>query len=266
MAWRNKVFSTRDFIVFPLGVVIIQCLAALLANRYMFHPVKGGYDESLDGLVCIGTNDHKVVAVLTGPARGKKAIIYCHGNMEDATSGGGRFSEIADNGYTIATIEYPGYGLADGHPNEADCYRNAHRLYDWLVGERGFSGGEIFVVGYSLGTGVAVELAATREVAGLWLEAPFLSASRVITRIRLLLIDPFPNVSRIGQINCPLVILHGTDDKVIPFRQGRALYGMAKGMRTFVPIVGAGHTDFVERLGGSKYQKLLMDFLEGAEK
>lgn len=262
MAWTDRLFRKRDILVAIAGMVIIQVLASLLINRFMFHPFTDGYDSTLDGYVDIGTNGMSIAARVLGLHRGKGAVIYCHGNAEDLTSMDGRFGSLLSAGYTIATFDYPGYGLSDGSPNEEGCYRNAHRVLDWLVENRGFATNEIFVVGYSIGTGVAVELAASHGVAGLWLEAAYASAPRILTRIRLLLTDPFPSCDRIGQVECPVVILHGTDDHVIPYSQGWKLYQHARQPKWFIPVIGAGHADFIDTLGRDKYESCLLRFLQ----
>ena len=261
MAWINRLFRKRDLFVLIVGLAIMQGLACLLINRFMFHPVKGGYDKTLDGYVDIGTNGTTVAARTIGPSKGKKAILYCHGNAEDLTSIDGRFDELIGKGFTVATFDYPGYGLSGGTPNEAGCYRNAHRLYDWLISDRGFAARDIFVIGYSIGTGVAVELAASHEVGGLWLEAAYLSAPRSITRLRILFVDPFPNCNRIKDVKCPIVMLHGNSDSVIPYSQGRRLYDLAPRPKWFVTIDDAGHDDFIEVMGHEKYIGTMLHFL-----
>lgn len=251
----------RGILALLVGMAILQIAICTQINRFMFHPVKEGYSESSQGYVDIGTNGVRIAAIVSGPRHGKAAIIFFHGNAEDATSAKYRFAGLAKDGYTVCAVDYPGYGLSDGSPNETGCYRVAHRLYDWLVEERGFSPKEIFAVGFSIGTGVAVELASSRHVAGLWLEAPYLSAPRIVTRKRILAIDPFPSYSRIADVECPLVVMHGTNDKIIPFSQGKALYDLAKDPKTFVPVPFAGHNDLVETYGFGKYEDLMREFL-----
>ena len=148
-----------------------------------------------------------------------------------------------------------------GSPDEAGCYRSAHRLYDWLIHDKGFAAKDIVVVGYSIGTGVATELAASREVGGLWLEAAYLSAPRVVTRVRLLPIDPFPNCERIKDVKCPIVMLHGTADSIIPYSHGRKLFDLAPKPKWFIPVDDAGHTDFIDRMGRSRYEEKLLSFM-----
>ena len=261
MAWTNRMFRWRDIATLMVGFSLVQVLSYVFINRLMFHPVKDGYSETFPAFVDIGTNGCRMAAIVSGPKRGKAAIIYCHGNAEDATSVLDRFAGMASGGYTIASVDYPGYGLSDGNPNEIGCYRVAHRLYDWLVHERGFATNEIFVVGYSIGTGVAVELAASRPVAGMWLEAPYLSAPRIVTRMRLLVVDSFPSYLRIENVKCPILIMHGTDDRIVPFSQGKALFELANEPKFFVPISLAGHDNFIEVYGEDNYENLLRDFL-----
>lgn len=258
-----KLFRKRDTLVLLGGFVAVQILAALLINRFMFHPFRGGYDKLMTGYVNIGTNGCELSAVVLGPERGKKAVIYCHGNAEDISVVQGRFSALTAAGYTVAAMEYPGYGQTEGSPTEDGCYENAHRLYDWLVGERGFRPEDIVVVGYSIGTGVAVELAVSRRVSGLWLEAPYMSAPRVVTRKRILLVDPFPSCTRIARIGCPLLVMHGTSDWIVPYSQGRALFDVAQEPKRFVSVEGAGHTDFIEKLGSEEYDRMLLAFVGG---
>lgn len=261
MALINKLFCARDFFVLILGVMVMQVLVWLLINRFMFHPVSGGYDQNLDGYVALEVNGEKVAVRVLGPRRGRKAILFCHGNAEDLTSLDGRFDHLVADGVTVATFDYPGYGLSDGSPSEAGCYRNCHVLYDWLVNTRNFLPKDIFVVGFSIGSGVAVELAATREVGGLWLEAPFLSAPRAVTRVRLFWVDSFPNIDRMVNVHCPVVVMHGTADRIIPFSQGKQLAAAVSVPKRFIPVDGAGHEDLIMTYGVKNYEHELREFL-----
>ena len=78
-----------------------------------------------------------------------------------------------------------------------------------------------------------------------------------MTKVRVLPIDPFPNLKRIGKIKCPLTIIHGTDDSIIPFSQGKELFGLAPGPKQFVAVEGADHNDLIAVLGLGEYRKLL---------
>ena len=248
-------------------VVVLLVLVIGIAgiNMLMFHPgmVKGGYDATTPGYVDIGTNGVKIAAVVLGPERGKKAILRCHGNAEDMMGTLWALGGLASQGFTVASVDYPGYGLSDGSPDEKGCYRNVHRLYDWLVETRGFKPEDIIVDGFSIGTGPATELASTKPVGGLILEAAFLSAPRAVTRVRLLPIDPFPNLKRIADVKCPLLMIHGTADRVVPYSQGKALYELANEPKRFESIKGGDHNTLVKDIGLGSYLKLIKEFAEG---
>ena len=248
---------------------ILACVAVVAlivgtgcVNSLMFHPeaCKGGYGESTEGYVDIGTNGVKIAAIVLGPERGKKAILRCHGNVEDAANSLFALRYLARRGFTVACVDYPGYGLSDGTPDEEGCYRNIHRLYDWLIEKRGFKPEDIVVDGFSIGTGPATELAATKPVGGLVLEAPFLSAPRVVTRIRILPIDPFPNLKMIKDVKCPVLIIHGTVDSVIPHRHGKKLFKLANEPKRLIPVEGADHNDLVFKMGAERYLKAIEKF------
>ena len=255
------------------SVRVLSCVAVVAlivgtgcVNSLMFHPemCRGGYGESTEGYVDIGTNGVKIAAIVLGPERGKKAILRCHGNAEDAANSLFALRYLARRGFTVACVDYPGYGLSDGTPDEEGCYRNVHRLYDWLVEKRGFKPEDIIVDGFSIGSGPATELAATKPVGGLVLEAPFLSAPRVVTRIRLLPIDPFPNIKVIKDVKCPVLVIHGTDDSVIPHGHGKELFELANEPKHFIPVQRANHNDLVFTMDPERYLTAIEGFaLEG---
>ena len=267
--------KVRKILFSVLRIAVLVLVIGMLGINYlMFHPVKGGYDASTAGYVDIGTNGVKVAAIVLGSGRGsppsqglrrgKKAIIRCHGNAEDAEGTLWALRNLIFDGYTVASVDYPGYGLSDGSPDEKGCYRNVHRLYDWLVETRGFKPEDIVVDGFSIGTGPATELAATRPCGGLILEAPFLSAPRVVTRVRILPIDPFPNAKRIGDVKCRVLMIHGTKDSIIPYSQGQALFKLANEPKRFVSVKDGDHNSLVNDMGYEEYIKLIKDFVDGA--
>ena len=260
--------------IIAIVVVLLLLIGTGCINSLMFHPVKGKYNATTRGYVDIGTNGVKVAAIVYGPERGsppsqglrrgKKAIIRCHGNAEDALSTLDMLEPLAEAGYTVASVDYPGYGLSDGSPDEEGCYRNVHRLYDWLIEKRGFKPEDIIIDGFSIGTGPATELAATRPCGGLILEAPFLSAPRAVTRVRLLPVDPFPNLKRIGAVKCRVLMIHGTSDRVIPYSQGQALFKLANEPKRFVTVDDGDHNTLVDDMGFDNYYELIKEFVDDA--
>ena len=206
---------------------------------------------------------------------GKPVLLYCHGNAEDLTTSAVHLKLFHDLGYSVAAVDYPGYGLSEGEPDEAGCYANARALRRFLVAE-GFAPKDIVVMGLSLGSGVAVRLAARQNVGGLILEAAFESGVAMAARMADLLglgpagaaavsllrsANPFPSVELIREVKVPVLSIHGTDDTLVPCEQGRALHAAAPLRYGFVEVPGAGHCDFIDRMGVTNYQRTIARYL-----
>ena len=253
-----KFFSKRDVGVLIIGFMVIQILLYCLVNHYMFHPVKGRYTFATPGVVDISTNETPVAALVMGELPNDNVFLYCHGNAEDIMDAKDRFSLLKDSGGTVVAVDYPGYGCSDGSPSESACYRNVNRVYDWLVSGKSVNPTNITVVGFSIGTGPAIELASKRDVGALVLEAPFLSAPRIVTRIRLFFCDPFQNERKAGNLKIPCVVIHGTNDSTIPYSQGKRIFDLIPSLhKRFISVRGAGHDDLIELIGLERYTQIL---------
>ncbi len=173
-------------------------------------------------------------------------VLYAHGNAGNL-SHRIPMAEVwrRDLGLSVLLFDYRGYGRSQGRPSEAGLLKDIRAAYDQALQ----LGGEIpIVAGRSLGTVPAIQLAAEREVRGLLLDSPLASAARMAPRVlplpgihRFLSIQP-DNVSAIAGALCPILILHGELDRVIPIEHGREVYAAASGAR-FVVLRGQGHND-----------------------
>ena len=222
-------------------------LGCLSLNRLMFHPPDGPYPADMAHLVEIGPPDARVAALWYPKDGTQRAVLYSHGNAEDLAACHGRLLRFRDLGYAALAYDYPGYGRSAGSPSEDSVYAAAETAYRHLVDDLGFAPSNVVVVGYSIGSGPSCRLAEDHPVGGLALFAPFKSAVRVVTQVRILPFDAFPNLSRIGGVRCPVLVAHGTDDDVVPFSHGRALAEEAGESCVFVPVEGADHLDLQRR-------------------
>ena len=124
---------------------------------------------------------------------------------------------------------------------------------------------KIVYFGRSLGAGVAVWLATNHQPAGLILESPFASvkdmAKIAYPHLPLYLLVPnkYDSLSKIGKLSCPLLILHGDRDEIVPISQGRKLYEAARGPKRFCVISGAAHND-TYIVGQEPYFRALAEF------
>jgi fermentation-respiration switch protein FrsA (DUF1100 family) len=196
-----------------------------------------------------GTRIFGMLASQPGEAR---TILFCHGQAENIDEAWGRTQALYDLGHHVLVIDYRGYGKSEGEPSEQGLYQDAQAGYDLLV-DRGVTPGRMVIAGFSMGTGVATQLATQNEAAALVLGAAF-------TSMRELVSGSFPGgvphgwvstvdmdtLSRIRSIGEPLVMAHGDEDDRIPYRMGEEVFRHAAEPKTFLRREGVNHVDLIE--------------------
>lgn len=172
------------------------------------------------------------------PARaGRPTLLYLHGNGGNIAYRADRARKLTAAGYGLLLVEYRGYGGNPGSPSEDGLHADAEAALAWLA-SRNLPPGYIVLYGESLGTAVAVRLAAETAargapVAALVLEAPFTSIADVAQHhypyipARHLVKDRFDAEGRIAAARAPVLVMHGERDHVVPVRFGRALFAAA---------------------------------------
>ena len=179
---------------------------------------------------------------------GKPTILFFHGNAGSIGYRADRFGDFMGRGDGLFMLGYPGYGGSDGQPSEASITSASRAAYTFLI-ERGVAPGDIVIYGESIGTGAAVQLAASVDARALILEAPMSSAADVASihypylPVKALIRDSWSSIEHIDQIDMPLLAIHGTRDRIIPISSGRKLFESADEPKKFVPIEGASHND-----------------------
>ncbi len=235
-------FARRAAVDLAVLYAAASCVGCAIVNTAMFHPPRPPYGTDLPGLVAMGPQDAPVAGVWSPAPGATRAVLFSHGNAEDLRYVHDRLSLFNRLGFSALAWDYPGYGRTPGKPSERAVYAAAETAFRHLVEERGFAPSNIVVCGYSIGSGPACWLAERHpDVGALLLLAPFKSAVRVVTRVRILPFDPFPNLARVPRTRCPVLVLHGTADHVVPFSHGEAVAAAAGGRGRFVPVPGATH-------------------------
>ena len=173
-------------------------------------------------------------------------VLFFHGNAESAAQNLPLAGALAAGSVDTVLAEYRGYGGLPGRPSEQGLLADAAAVLEAVRGA-GVPPERTVLVGRSLGTGVAVELARRSPPALLVLISPYtsfadLGRGLVGPLAPLLVADRFDNLSKIGTLACPVTILHGTRDEVVPFGMGERLARAGKDLR-FVPLEGRGHND-----------------------
>ena len=176
---------------------------------------------------------------------GKPTILYFHGNGGNISSRSKRFGMILNSGFGLFALSYRGYAGSGGSPSEAALVADGLLAFDQLKAQEI----PIVVYGESLGTAVAVAVAAERDAAALVLEAPF-SAAVDLARdrygwlpVEILMKDPFRSRDRIGGVKEPVLIVHGEEDRIVPIAQGRDLFSRANEPKEMIVMDGAHHGD-----------------------
>ena len=155
---------------------------------------------------------------------------------------------LIDAGYGVLALEYRGYGGNPGSPSEAGLIDDGRAALAFLK-DQGIPDQDIVLFGESLGTGVAVALAAEHPVHTMILRSPYTSIAEVAQiqlpyiPARWLVRDRFDALSKIGLNKAPLFVFHGDADTLIPMTLGRQLFDAASEPKTWLTIPGMGHND-----------------------
>ncbi|MEH6478192.1 MAG: alpha/beta hydrolase [Sneathiella sp.] len=262
----------NTFVKLLLGIIVIFgiipfAVMYFLQEKLIF-PAPGGTPPpgpvgSFDP-VDIATPDGEILrAYEHKAAAGEATILVFHGNADAAYFQISKGEELAASGFGVLLVEYRGYSGSTGSPTETGLITDGLASYDHV---RAQTEAPIGLYAHSLGTGVAVPLAVQRPVFAVVLEAPFTSILDV-ARYRMgwvplngLLKHPFHSDQQIGKITAPIQIMHGTNDKVIPFELGKRLAELAPAGTKFLAIDGAGHNN----LAAYRSVEIAIAFFKGA--
>jgi fermentation-respiration switch protein FrsA (DUF1100 family) len=152
---------------------------------------------------------------------------------------------MTSDGAGLVALSYRGYAGSSGHPSERGILQDAAAAYAFATAR--YAPDRIVLWGFSLGTGVAVALASEQPIGKLILEAPYTSTVDIagavfpLVPVRWLMRDQFRSDERIARVKAPLLVMHGTDDPVIPISFGERLFALAHEPKQLVRFPGGGH-------------------------
>jgi len=245
----------------PLSLLLIYLLFLgylyLFQRTILFHPTherqseKGFYLEFPDGKIWIEVRN---------PGR-ENALIYFPGNSEHWWEDPDDLGRLLPD-HTIYFPHYPGYGASEGIPSQDAFYSMADALYDRITPEHR----AVDLVGRSLGSGIALRLAAYRPIRRLVLITPYdsiasLGAERYpFFPIHGIVKDPFESTRYASEVTAPTLIILAEDDRVIPHIHSRNLIRFFQ--KTEPKVIILPGTDHGNIIDSPEYPKLLRDFLE----
>lgn len=176
-------------------------------------------------------------------------FLFCHGNGGNLTGRPPAYRALMATGASVMAFDYRGYGKSDGEPAEEGTYQDAFAAYDWLI-ERGVKPDHIISWGESLGGGIASKIAHTKHIGALVLQSTFTSIPDIgaelfpFLPVKLIASIEYHTNERMKEIDCPVVVMHGKDDEIIPYHHGRKNFEDANEPKRFMELDG-GHNDTI---------------------
>jgi alpha-beta hydrolase superfamily lysophospholipase len=190
-------------------------------------------------------------------------MLYLHGARWDVRGSATRIRNMHALGFSVLGIDYRGFGRSTAVlPSESQAYEDARAAWHWLA-ER-HPDRPRYIFGHSLGGAIAVHLATeVQDAQGLLVEGTFTSIPAVFSTFKWgwlpvgpLITQRFDSASRIGRLRVPVLVVHGSEDALIPPALGQALYEKAPAPKQFVLVEGGSHHS-TNRLGQAQYREAL---------
>jgi uncharacterized protein len=246
MRWKRRIL--------PVLLILLLLIAPYpwVINSCAFYPDRVNVPDPRDlppGIeeVYISTDDGQRIQCywLARPAS-DQVLIYFSGNSGNLSYLIPELMHLADLDINVLGAGYRGFGKSTGRPSERGIYTDGRAALQNVLEQRGFRKDQVILMGFSIGTTVAIQIAKEKPQGGLILVTP-LTSGKAMARIHgfgpltLFAGKIFDNLGKIDQIRSPLLILHGTADEVVPLSMGRQIYAAAPQPKQMVIIEGGRH-------------------------
>ncbi|XP_043909908.1 alpha/beta hydrolase domain-containing protein 17A [Protopterus annectens] len=228
-----------------------------LTDRAEFHYNQRELD-TIEVLMTRTSRGNRIACMHIKCAPGARfTLLFSHGNAVDLGQMSSFYIGLGTRiNCNIFAYDYSGYGVSTGKPSEKNLYADIDAAWQALRTRYGISPENIILYGQSIGTVPTVDLASRYECAAVVLHSPLTSGMRVAfpDTKKTYCFDAFPNIEKVSKITSPCLIIHGTEDEVIDFSHGVALYERCPKAVEPLWVEGAGHNDielysqYLERL------------------
>lgn len=243
----------RQTLVFVLVVFVCFTLFMYIRQRQMMYyparekPILSVYHADDMQEITLHTKDGLHLLAWYKPAKpNQTTVLFLHGNAGHIGHRMPLVRQLLDAGFGVLLLEYRGYGSNEGHPSEKGLYEDGQAAIRFLQAAN-VEPQQVMLFGESLGTGVATELAAQYPVCALVLQSPFTSMTDLARFhypwVFLKPWDRFDSFSKIQSIHAPLLILHGTQDDIVPIAQARKLFAQAQEPKKMLEFNESSHND-----------------------
>ncbi|XP_010275723.1 PREDICTED: protein ABHD17B-like [Nelumbo nucifera] len=233
-------------------------------GKYIFNGVTN--DKSMDVHLLETKGGNKIVATFWRHPDARLTVLYSHGNAADLGQMKELFIELrAHLHVNIMSYDYSGYGASTGKPSEFNTYYDIEAVYNCLKREYEIKQEDVILYGQSVGSGPTLHLAARLpRLRGVVLHSAILSGIRVLYPVKMTFwFDIFKNIDKIRNVNCPVLVIHGTSDDIVDFSHGKRLWELSKEKYDPLWIKGGGHCNLETY---PEYIKHLRKFINAMEK
>ncbi|KAJ1687446.1 hypothetical protein LUZ63_018836 [Rhynchospora breviuscula] len=206
--------------------------------------IADGDEDAVDVLKLKTKRGNEIVAVYLRNSRANGTVLYSHGNAADVGQMFGLFVELSRRlRVNLIGYDYSGYGRSTGKPSEYNTYADIEAVYKCLKEKYGASDQDIILYGQSVGSGPTVDLASRLpNLRAIVLHSGILSGLRVLYPVKhTYWFDIYKNIDKIGLINCPVLVIHGTADDVVDCAHGKQLHELCKEKYAPLWLAGGGH-------------------------
>ncbi|KAJ8442476.1 hypothetical protein Cgig2_022359 [Carnegiea gigantea] len=220
--------------------------------------------DDVDVLKLRTRRGNDVVAVYVKHPNASAALLYSHGNAADLGQMYELFVELSHRlRVNLMGYDYSGYGQSTGKPTESNTYADIDAAYECLREKYGVKDEQLILYGQSVGSGPTVDLASrTPNLRGVVLHSPILSGVRVLYPVkRTYWFDIYKNIDKIGLVNCPVLVIHGTADEIVDFSHGKQLHELSKEKYEPLWVDGGGHCNIEFYPEYLKHLKKFVSFL-----
>ncbi len=267
----------RVALLLVLSVSGMFLLVVVLGNRFVFYPSsypEGRWEPAEGGdrwlEETFPAEDGVKLHAWWAPEDKEKTLLWMHGNSGNITHRIEALRDIHGYGLQVFLFDYRGYGKSEGTPSEEGVYRDARAAFRYLVDQKGISPDHLYLFGRSLGGAVATKLATEVDCGGIILQSTFTSirdmsgASLPIPLLYLVLRTKMDSLSRIDNVGMPLLMIHGSEDDVVPASLGRRLFEAANEPKYWLELDGAGHDD-LRGVDPDLYRSTLLRFVKNPQ-
>jgi len=250
---RKKVFKWFQIIaiVYLLGGIALY----FLQDYILFHPVSLKRNHAFNfhqpySDITIPVNEKDTIHLVDFQSTGsvtKGVLLYFHGNKKNISWYSKYVPHFTKQGYQVLMIDYPGFGKSTGKLTEKKLYDWALQVYKIAI--KRFASDSIIIYGKSMGTGIAAQLASTRDCKRLILETPYYDFPSVVSQylpfypVKWMLHYRFPTNDYLQNVTVPITLFHGTKDWVVPYKNSKRLIKLLKKSDELISIPGGHHND-----------------------